>query len=89
MSGSADALAISNFASTNPNLTVAFTNDAREAENYHEALKFYLADQKNLSILLFPGWESLPYDAFSPHPDIVSERIKILCKLPTSPDREF
>ena len=84
MSGSADALAITNFASTNPNLTVVLTNDAREAENYHEALNFYLADQSILPILLFPGWESLPYDAFSPHPDIVSDRIKILCKLPFS-----
>ena len=84
MSGSADALAITNFASTNPNLTIVLTNDAREAENYHEALNFYLADQSNLPILLFPGWESLPYDAFSPHPDIVSDRIKILCKLPFS-----
>ena len=33
-------------------------------------------------ILKFPDWEILPYDLFSPHPDIVSERLATLAELP-------
>jgi transcription-repair coupling factor (superfamily II helicase) len=36
-----------------------------------------------LPVLAFPDWETLPYDAFSPHPDIVSQRLATLHRLPT------
>ncbi|TAM28968.1 MAG: transcription-repair coupling factor, partial [Rhodanobacter sp.] len=36
----------------------------------------------NLPVLHFPDWETLPYDAFSPHPQIVSQRIATLYRLP-------
>jgi transcription-repair coupling factor (superfamily II helicase) len=32
---------------------------------------------------IFPDWETLPYDFFSPHEDIVSERLSVLAKLPS------
>ena len=31
---------------------------------------------------MLPDWEVLPYDIFSPHPDIVSERLRTLSRLP-------
>lgn len=34
-------------------------------------------------VTLFPDWETLPYDNFSPHQDIISERIAKLYQLPT------
>ncbi|HVI24571.1 MAG TPA: transcription-repair coupling factor [Xanthomonadaceae bacterium] len=34
-------------------------------------------------ILHFPDWETLPYDQFSPHPDIVSQRLAALHRMPT------
>jgi transcription-repair coupling factor (superfamily II helicase) len=34
------------------------------------------------SILAFPDWETLPYDVFSPHQDIVSQRLAALYRLP-------
>jgi transcription-repair coupling factor (superfamily II helicase) len=34
-------------------------------------------------VLAFPDWETLPYDAFSPHPDIVSQRLATLHRLPS------
>ncbi len=37
----------------------------------------------DLEVLQFPDWETLPYDLFSPHPDIVSQRIATLYRLPT------
>jgi transcription-repair coupling factor (superfamily II helicase) len=33
-------------------------------------------------VLALPDWEVLPYDVFSPHPDIVSERLQTLAALP-------
>jgi len=33
-------------------------------------------------ILHFPDWETLPYDRFSPHPDIVSQRLSALHRMP-------
>ena len=35
----------------------------------------------NLSICLFPDWETLPYDNFSPHQDILSQRLSTLYQL--------
>ena len=32
----------------------------------------------SLNVRLFPDWETLPYDAFSPHQDLVSERLATL-----------
>ncbi len=34
-----------------------------------------------LQVHLFPDWETLPYDVFSPHPDIVSDRLSTLYQL--------
>ncbi|MFP4207505.1 MAG: transcription-repair coupling factor [Wenzhouxiangella sp.] len=31
---------------------------------------------------LFPDWETLPYDLYSPHPDLVSRRMDLLSRLP-------
>lgn len=33
-------------------------------------------------MLVFPGWECLPYDVFGPHPDVLSKRIRVLSILP-------
>lgn len=33
-------------------------------------------------VLSFPDWETLPYDTFSPHQDIISERLMTLYQLP-------
>ena len=37
----------------------------------------------SLPVMLFPDWETLPYDIFSPHPQIVSQRMSVLQQLPT------
>jgi len=41
------------------------------------------AKQSDLPVIAFPDWETLPYDLFSPHPDIVSQRLAALHRLPT------
>ncbi|MFT3762170.1 MAG: transcription-repair coupling factor [Pseudoxanthomonas sp.] len=40
------------------------------------------APEQALPVLAFPDWETLPYDRFSPHPDIVSQRLATLHRLP-------
>lgn len=37
----------------------------------------------DLDVHVFPDWETLPYDNFSPHQDIISERLARLYKMPT------
>lgn len=37
-----------------------------------------------LRISLFPDWETLPYDSFSPHQDLISERLQTLHRLSQS-----
>jgi transcription-repair coupling factor (superfamily II helicase) len=54
--------------------------DAAQAARLEEELRFFArADQP---ILGFPGYETLPYDQFSPHPDIISQRLRTLARLP-------
>lgn len=45
-----------------------------------EELKFF-SNEKD-SILPIPDWETLPYDHFSPHQDIISERLAAFHKMP-------
>ena len=42
----------------------------------------YFAAGENLPVLGLPDWETLPYDSFSPHQDIISERLRTLYNLP-------
>ncbi len=56
------------------------TRDARSAQRLEEEIRFYAPE--SLPVLPFPDWESLPYDAFSPHQDIISQRLLTLSQLP-------
>jgi len=71
------ALAIAEAACQFDGLSVLVTETAREAAAQGRALKFFTAEQ-GLAILNFPDWETLPYDIFSPHQDIVSARLQTL-----------
>ena len=79
--GSADALAVAELASSNKNLTLVVTASMAEAYHLEDALRFFTED--SLPIYSFPDWETLPYDQFSPHQDIVSQRLKTLYRLPS------
>ena len=54
--------------------------DARQASRMEDELRFFCAP--GTYIEHFPAWETLPYDLFSPHPDIVSQRLRMLSTLP-------
>ena len=76
--GSAGTLALAELASQNPGLYVFVATDTEAAMRASAELAFFLDDD----VLLFPEWETLPYDSFSPHQDIVSERLTTLSVLP-------
>jgi len=56
------------------------TADTASAYQLEQNLRFFAAE---LPVRLLPDWETLPYDNFSPHEDIVSERLRTLSELPT------
>ncbi len=81
--GSADALAIAQYVEKQNRPVAVLVGNIKEADTLTEALKFYAGDGRGFPIHQFPGWECLPYDTFSPHPDILSQRIHLLSVLPT------
>jgi len=59
---------------------------ARDNQGAHQLeadLHTLLGPDPDLPVLPFPDWETLPYDRFSPHPDIISQRLAALHGLPT------
>jgi transcription-repair coupling factor (superfamily II helicase) len=78
--GSAGALALSEAVAADQRAWVYVAADARELERMASELRFFAADA--FEILTLPDWEVLPYDVFSPHPDIVSGRLSTLARLP-------
>ena len=64
-----------------PLLVVA--RDNHTAHQLESDLLALLGERATLPVLPFPDWETLPYDQFSPHPDIISQRLAALHRLPT------
>ena len=55
-------------------------SDAPAAQRLETEMRFF--GRGDGGALNFPDWETLPYDVFSPHQDIVSERLSTLYRLP-------
>ena len=77
--GSARALLLAEAARTHDGLVVVVARDTQRAQALESELRVFA---EGLPVLQFPDWETLPYDAFSPHPEIVSQRIATLYQLP-------
>ncbi|WP_028605595.1 transcription-repair coupling factor [Ottowia thiooxydans] len=76
--GSADALMLAQLARQEKaagRLTAIFTADPADARRLQDELAFFGPD---LRTAMFPDWETLPYDSFSPHQDLISERLATL-----------
>ncbi len=78
--GSAAALALAEAMRADKRLYVVIVDAARELERLTAEVRFFAGEA--LALLRLPDWEVLPYDLFSPHPDIVSERLQTLFELP-------
>jgi len=75
--GSGSALLLARQARSRRPLVV-ISDSAAEAQRLVEELRFFSG---NLRVHLFPDWETLPYDAFSPHQDLISERLETLYQI--------
>ncbi|MDP2988917.1 MAG: transcription-repair coupling factor, partial [Hydrogenophaga sp.] len=79
--GSADALLLAQLAARDKaagRLTAIITSDANDAQRLIEEMAFFAPE---LRCALFPDWETLPYDTFSPHQDLISERLATLWRI--------
>jgi transcription-repair coupling factor (superfamily II helicase) len=81
-SASALAWAIARAAEAASGPVLAIARDNHGAHQLEADLSTLAADRAAMPILPFPDWETLPYDQFSPHPDIVSQRLATLHRLP-------
>ena len=75
--GSSDALALATLAARARPLLVV-TESAWHAQRLLEEIPFFAPQLKTH---LFPDWETLPYDHFSPHHDLISERLGTLYQM--------
>ncbi len=78
--GAALSLAIAEAARLHGGPVLVLAGTSREAEQLAAELKFF-ADG-DLPVAVLPDYETLPYDVFSPHPDITSQRLAALAALP-------
>lgn len=85
LQGSSPGLVLARAALEFPGLSLVITENSRQADRLCAEMEFFLDQQpadNKLTILRFPDWETLPYDGFSPHQDIISERLRTLHQLP-------
>jgi transcription-repair coupling factor (superfamily II helicase) len=73
------ALALHELLQQQTGLLLIAAPNTQTVDELDTALKFFNPDKP---IYTFPNWETLPYDHFSPHEDIISTRLKLLAKLP-------
>jgi transcription-repair coupling factor (superfamily II helicase) len=79
--GSGDALLLAHFAQARKaqgQLTAIMTADPADAQRLMDEIAFFVPE---LRCAIFPDWETLPYDTFSPHQDLISERLATLWRM--------
>jgi transcription-repair coupling factor (superfamily II helicase) len=79
--GSADALLLARLAQARAaehRLLAIVTAEPADAPRLADELPFFAPE---LRVAVFPDWETLPYDTFSPHQDLISERLATLWRI--------
>ncbi|MDE2082024.1 MAG: transcription-repair coupling factor [Burkholderiales bacterium] len=79
--GSADALLLARLgrhhADAGRRLAV-FSAEPADTQRLADEIPFF---EPGLRVAVFPDWETLPYDSFSPHQDLISERLATLWRM--------
>ena len=78
--GSGPSLAAARLVSQSDHFVLYIARDTEDADRVRREIGFFAAGAT--APLVFPDWETLPYDNFSPHQDIISERLATLYALP-------
>ena len=79
--GASAALAVAVLARLVDAPLLVLADDPRHADQLEAEIRFFAGD--DLPVLHFVEWETLPWDSFSPHQDIISQRLTALSKLPS------
>lgn len=80
LAGCAPAIVLSRLAAQHRGPVVIVVADEHRAYRLQDELRYFA--QTDTPVQHFPDWETLPYDVFSPHQDIVSDRLAVLNQLP-------
>ena len=75
--GGSTALAIASARKQHNGPILLVTADTPSANRLEKEIAFFSQPEKT-NINVFPDWETLPYDSFSPHQDIISQRLETL-----------
>jgi len=78
--GASLALAAAELAQVIDKPILVLAEDARHADQLDAEIRFFAGDE--LPVEHFVEWETLPWDGFSPHQDIISQRLRVLANLP-------
>jgi transcription-repair coupling factor (superfamily II helicase) len=78
--GASTALAAVEIARHAKGPLLVLATDPRHADQLEAEIRFFA--ERNLAVRHFVEWETLPYDSFSPHQDIVSDRLSVMALLP-------
>ncbi|MEE8244656.1 MAG: transcription-repair coupling factor, partial [Pseudomonadales bacterium] len=78
--GAAPGYCVAKAAEQHAGFTLVLAHNTAEAQRWLDQIGLFSDGTRE--ILHFPDWETLPYDAFSPHQDIISERLATLSRLP-------
>jgi transcription-repair coupling factor (superfamily II helicase) len=73
--GSGDALLLADLACAGQQTLVVLCADPLTAQRLTEEIQLFAP---LLRVRQLPDWETLPYDSFSPHQDLISERLRTL-----------
>ena len=80
--GSARSLAIAEAAQQADGPIIVICENNESVEALRRELRYFLTSAPELELFALPDWETLPYDNFSPHQDIISDRLSALYHLP-------
>ncbi len=79
MRGSSQALALASAAARHEGVLLLVARSSHQAQVFNRDIR--LLGSSDLPVVLFPDRETLPYDPYSAHPDIASERLAALTRI--------
>ncbi|WP_201743427.1 transcription-repair coupling factor [Dickeya undicola] len=79
LTGAACAVECAEIVERHAGLVVLITPDMQNALRLRDEIRQFTAQP----VMTLPDWETLPYDSFSPHQEIISARLSTLYQLPT------
>ena len=77
--GASAALAAAELSTRADGPLLVLADDPRHADQLEAEIRFFAGD--TVDVQHFVEWETLPWDSFSPHQDIISERLSVLATL--------